>query len=248
MTDDTAQYPARDVVHRIDVCRLRAGAAEWPFALEESDQIEAIWQDARLRNPNYFNGTVYLVDQLSIAGGALDASLLRSDFKSYLHWRQSGFPQTGVRDGFGSALIRAVDGAYLLGRQRPGNVNAGLTYLPGGFIDGRDVAADGEIDIAASIAREMEEETGLMASDVTALPGFLVTETGAHLSLAKTYQSPLDSVALKARIERHLAGDVQSELDSIAVISTLSDLDELPMPDYARVLLTHLLIGMPASA
>lgn len=248
MSDRCATYPVIAAVHRINACSLFASASHWPFARDAAEAIEAVWQDAKQRNANYFNGTVYLVDRLSIADGVLDATLLRSDFKSYLYWRQNGFPQSGVRDGFGSALIRAADGAYLLGRQRAGNVNSGLTYLPGGFIDGRDVAADGSIDIAASIVRELEEETGLAPPDVTALPGFLVTETGAHVSIAKTFQSPRDAQALKSRIERHLAGDANSELDGIVIVAQARDLDGLPMPDYARVLLQHLLSGLPASA
>lgn len=248
MSDAIRRYPDRDAVHRIAACVLKTSAAAWPFARDRAAAIDAQWQDAQRRNPNYFNGTVYLIDRLSLAGGVLDAALLRSDFKSYLYWRAEGYPQSGVRDGFGSALIRAADGAYLLGRQRAGNINAGLAYLPGGFIDGRDVAEDESIDIAASIARELLEETGLAAPDVTAAPGFLVTETGAQLSIAKMFQSSLDSSALKTRIEQHFAGDANSELDGMVIVARASDLDGLPMPDYARVLLQNLLSDAPASA
>lgn len=241
-------YPASDVVHRIDSCVLRASTSRWQLASDAAADIEAEWHKVQAGNPNYFNGTIYLVDGLSLGDGALAATLLRSDFASYLYWRERGFPQSGVRDGFGSALIRAGDGAYLLGRQRPGNINSGLTYLPGGFIDDRDVAADGSIDIAASIARELLEETGLTDADVAMLPGYLVTETGAHLSIAKTFSSPLGGAELKSVIERHLAKDAKSELDGVSIISALGDLDGLPMPHYARVLLGHLLAEVPASA
>lgn len=248
MSEPTGDYPAHDVVHRIDSCVLRTSTSQWRFARDAAAEIETAWQRARISNPKYFNGTVFLIDRLSLAAGSLEATLLRSDFKSYLYWRQLGYPYRGVRDGFGSALIRAADGAYLLGRQRAGNINAGLSYLPGGFIDDRDVAGDGTIDIAASIARELYEETALDAPDVTAIPGFLVTEAAAQLSIAKTFQSPLDSRALKARIEQHFAGDAHSELDGMVIIARTSDLDGLPMPDYARVLLQNLLSDAPASA
>lgn len=248
MSDPAVPYPTGDAVHRINTCVLKASASHWPFARDAAAAIDANWQDATQRNPNYFNGSVYLIERLAITDGALEATLLRSDFKSYLHWRQLGYPYRGVRDGFGSALIRAADGAYLLGRQRAGNINAGLSYLPGGFIDDRDVAGDGGIDIAASIARELYEETGLDAPDVIAMPGFLVTEAGAQLSIAKTFQSPLDSGALKAQIEQHFASDAHSELDGMVIVARTSDLDRLPMPDYARVLLRNLLSDAPASA
>lgn len=248
MTNPIGGYPQHDIVHRVDSCVLRAGKSIWRYAQDAAGIIEAEWREAQASNPTYFNGPVYVVDRLSIADGACDATLLRSDFKSYLYWRARGYPECGVRDGFGSALIRAGDGAYLLGRQRSGNINSGLTYLPGGFIDDRDVADDGTIDIQASIARELYEETGLTEADVAMLPGYLLTETGAQLSIATTFQSPLDSRDLKSTIERHLAADAKSELDSISIISTIGDLDGLPMPRYARVLLGHLLADVPASA
>ncbi|HPG89149.1 MAG TPA: NUDIX hydrolase [Hyphomicrobium sp.] len=241
-------YPARDAVHAITRCTLRASSAYWTYARKAAEAIDVEWREAQRANPKFFNGVVYLVDGLSLTKDALDATLLKSDFKSYLHWRRHGFPWAGVRDGFGSALIRASDGAFLLGRQRAGNVNSGLAYLPGGFIDQRDVSHDGGIDIAASIARELKEETGLTAEDVESLPGFLVTETGAQLSIAKTFQSPLEAEALKARIERHLVADTHSELDRVVIVREACELADLPMPNYARVLLDRLLAWPRASA
>lgn len=242
-TDMPLTYPKRDCVHEIESCRLIAHEGTWAYARSAAAEIDAAWANAQRTNPKFFNGTVYLLDAVAYSGRRLDARLLRSDFKSYLYWRRNGFPETGVRDGFGSALIRAADGAYLLGRQRAGNVNAGLVYLPGGFIDGRDVAADGTIDIAASITRELEEETGLTSADVEALPGFLATENGPHLSIAKTFQSSLASDALKAHIERHIAADAASELECIVIVRTARDLDGLAMPSYVGVLLSHLMGG-----
>ncbi|MEQ1672861.1 MAG: NUDIX hydrolase, partial [Hyphomicrobium sp.] len=166
---------AQDSVRKIATCALRVGDGVWTYAEEHAGVIERDWQLAARVRPSYFNGVIHLLDQLSDVDGVLCGRLLRTDFKSYLYWRTAGFPDTGVRDGFGSALIRSADGAILLGRQRAGNVNGGLAYLPGGFIDARDVDAGGGIDIAASIIRELAEETGLRREDVTIEPGFLVT-------------------------------------------------------------------------
>jgi 8-oxo-dGTP pyrophosphatase MutT (NUDIX family) len=229
-------YPERDAVHVIGRCNLTGHDGPWPYAHAHAAEIDAAWRMARSANSHFFNGVVYLVDELAIDGDALDARLLRTDFKSYLYWRGNGFPEAGVRDGFGSALICSADGAILLGRQRAGNINAGLSYLPGGFIDGRDVAGDGRIDIAASIARELHEETGLTAADVAVQPGYLVTVTGAHLSIAKTFRSALDGAALKHKIESHLAADPASELEGIVIVGGAGDLEGLAMPPYARLL------------
>jgi 8-oxo-dGTP pyrophosphatase MutT (NUDIX family) len=183
---------------------------------------------------------------MEIDATGLRARLLATDFKSYLHWREAGFPDAGVIDGFGSALIKSSDQAFLLGRQRAGNINGGLTYLPGGFIDGRDVDAAGRIDIAASIAREIEEETGLTLAEFDVEPGFLVTQVPAHLSMAVSYVAKSDASSLKARIEQHIAADPASELTEIVIVRRAADLQGLAMPHYARVLVTWLLAEINA--
>lgn len=229
-------YPLTDQVRRVARCELHLGGASWSYATDHAAAIEAGWRTATLAHPQYFNGVVHLIDKVQFSADVLRARVLRTDFKSYLYWRTAGFPQTGVRDGFGSALIRAGDGAILLGRQRQGNVNGGLTYLPGGFIDARDVDADGQIDISSSVSRELHEETGLGRGDVEIVPGFLVTETGAHVSIAKTFRSNHDADALKAQMMQHLASDPASELDDIAIVRRAADLDGLAMPRYAQIL------------
>ena len=231
------RYPATPRVQTVNCCELAVGPGVWDYALAHQAGIETDWTTAQARQPNFFNGTIHLVDALRIDGGTLTARLLQTDFKSYLHWRQAGYPETGVCDGFGSALLQARDGAVLLGRQRSGNINAGLAYLPGGFIDGRDVADDGSIDIEASIARELEEETGLTALDVVRAPGFLITQSHAQLSFAVRYTSALAAADLKARIERHIATDANSELADMVVVRRADDMVGLAMPPYARALL-----------
>jgi ADP-ribose pyrophosphatase YjhB (NUDIX family) len=241
MSAKPAQALIHDSVASVAEVVLRTSNREWDYALANAAAIDENWQRASASNPHYFNGVVHLVDEMQLTDGVLQARLLRTDFKSYLFWRDAGFPQSGVRDGFGSALIMSSDCAVLLGRQREGNVNGGLAYLPGGFIDARDVDADGQIDIAASIARELAEETGLGPADVVAQPGFLVTQTGAHVSIAVTHQAKVTAEALKSRIEKFIAADTASELTEMVVVRCIKDLDGLAMPSYARVLLTSLL-------
>lgn len=234
-------YPEHDSVSEIAACRLVVGVGNWPFAGAKRDEIDAHWEQAVRANPTYFNGTIYLMETFDLADGALSAHLIATEFKNYLYWRHCGFPSTGVRDGFGSALISSSDGAYVLARQRPGNVNAGLTYLPGGFIDARDVGTAGDVDMAKSIAREVAEETGLSGGILQPRPGFLVTQKGAHVSIAKVFDASLDADAVKARIDDHIAGEANSELEEAVVVRAYGDLRDLAMPGFARVLLSELL-------
>ena len=198
------------------------------------------WNLAKAANPTFFNGVIHLVEDIETEKGEVRARLLRTDFQSYLYWRDQGFPKAAaVLDGFGSALIRSTEGHVLLGRQRLGNINAGLAYPPGGFIDARDVGAGQTLDIAASVAREVLEETGLGAGELEAGPGYLVTRAGAHVSFAVSYRSKHSSDALKDRIAQHIAADPQSELTDIVIVRQRSDMDGLAMPHFARVLLKY---------
>lgn len=231
-----------DAVQRVDRVTLRAGDTKWAYAQRHAGEIESHWQKARAVTPTFFNGIIYLIEHIDMSEEHFFGRLIKTDFKSYLFWRDRGFELgAGVVDGFGSALIRSAEGHIILGRQRPGNVNSGLAYLPGGFIDGRDVDEHGAVDVAQSVAREVSEETGLGAAELDPQPGFLVTRTGAHVSFAVEYRSDLTSDDLAARIAAHIAADPDPELSAVVVIKCAEDCAGVAMPPYAEVLLAHLL-------
>ncbi len=222
-------------------CRLSLGDAAWAFAQERQAEIEAHWLRRSSENPQFFNGGIHLLRSYQIAGGMLEATLLRTDFKSFLYWRETGETEAGVRDAFGSALIRSSEGHVILGRQRSGNINSGLAYLPGGFIDARDVTAAGTIDIDVSIAREVLEETGLVPDAMTRRPGFFVTSVGAQISIAAEFVSPLTAVDLGRRIASHIARDADAELQDIVVMRHKGDCEGVAMPAFTRLLLEAIL-------
>jgi 8-oxo-dGTP pyrophosphatase MutT (NUDIX family) len=170
----------------------------------------------------------------------LSGRFLRTDFKSFLYWRESGWPDRSVMDAFGSALILSSDGHALLGRQRAGNLNSGLCYPPGGFIDVGDVRPDGTIDIEASVAREIAEETGLAAPSIQRADGYAITISGPVLSIAVPFRSPLPGPALLAQASHHISADPGGELGCVVLALPGDGNAALPMPDYARALLHHL--------
>lgn len=196
--------------------------------------------------PGFFNGRVLMMAAASmqldpeLGGGHFAGTLFEVEFKQFLYWRETGYRDPTVRDAFGSALIRSAEGHVLLGRQRAGNVNAGFAYPPGGFIDRRDVAPGGEVDIAASIAREVAEETGLDPGDLVPAGGFWLTRGGAQVSMAKEFRSPLSSDALRARMLAGIASDPEAELAGIHIVRGIADIDGT-ICEFARELLAAVL-------
>lgn len=225
-------------VTRVATLALEAAEGTWTYAANHREVIDAHWAMALKSNPHFFNGTVLLLKELHRDGNHVAASFLPTAFKNFLYWRDEGFPaEARLRDGFGSALIRSAEGCVVLGRQRAGHINAGLAYLPGGFIDERDVGAGGTIDIGASIARELREETGLGPDALRAEAGYLVTEVAAHVSFAVVYRSQLSARELEQRIAAHIAAETDPELAGTVVLQGPGDMEGLAMPHYARVLL-----------
>jgi len=234
-------FPHKNDVKVVSNCVLTVGASPWPFATTYASEIEAHWQNASAANPAYFNGIVHLIDDLRMVGSELHASLIRTEFKNYLYWRALGFPDAGVIDGFGCAVIRSSDGQFMLAIQRPGHVNSGFVYLPSGFIDERDVGADGTIDIGASVTREIDEEIGEAGNDLRREEGFIVVRSGVQLGLAVPFHAPMTADAFVARVGDHNARSDDPELEAVIPVGSLDDLQDLKMLPYARALLEALL-------
>lgn len=226
-----------DCVVRLASCRLKVTQTHWDYAVHNASAIDAYWQRRSAENPAMFNGVIHMMTAMSIDGAHLSGDFARTDFKSFLHWREHGYRTTGTRDAFCSALVTSAEGGILLGRQRSGHLNGGRYHLPGGLIDPRDVAADSTISIDASILREVEEEIGILASEVEVVPGYLAIFTGPLLSIARELKVRAPTRELLARVSDHIAGDPQSELTEVIAVRQARDLDGLPAPPYAADLL-----------
>ncbi len=174
----------------------------------------------------------------------IEADFSLERFSAFLYWRDGAAAVAdGTLDGFASALVRSAEGHALLGRAAGGTLNSGQLCLPGGFLDARDIRPDDSIDIVASAARELEEETGLTAKDVMPQPGTIVARYGRYCCFAIEFQSPLGSDDLAARMREGLQRDRDGELTDIAIIRSQQDLARLDVLDHARFTIASVLAG-----
>ncbi len=187
-----------------------------------------------------FHGIVYLTSGLRLSDGVIHASLVRTEFKRYLYWRMQGFPEAGVLDGFGAALIRSSDGDVMLAQQRPGNVNYGFACLPAGFIDERDVLSDGTVDIGRSVARELAEEIGEVGGLLVREKGFVVGRSNTQLSFGVPLRAPMTTAEFVRLVDQHNATCADPELQSIVPVGSLADIEDVPVLPYARQLIEAL--------
>jgi 8-oxo-dGTP pyrophosphatase MutT (NUDIX family) len=221
---------------RTQSCELRASDWTWPLAEAHAAEIEADWQRRQAQIPAMFNGVTYLTCSHILEGGAFGATLFKSDFRTLLYWRaRTDAAREPVRETFGSSLIRSAEGYLLMGQQGPGQLNSGRIYPPGGLIDGDDVR-DGAVDIDASIARELGEETGLSVAELQRVPGYLLVFTGLKIAIAIEWRSALPAAALRERILGFVRSQPEPELADIVTVASHADIDEERMPPHARIL------------
>ncbi len=220
-------------VHRVRSCSIRCDAPCWPFAAEENLAIRRHWAMRSAENPKFFNGRVHIMTSGALRRGRLEGSIAATDFAASLYWRESGFKDRTVVDCFGSAIFVASDGGLIYGRQTPGNINSGLIYPPGGFLDERDIGASGAVDIDGSVAREVMEEMGLDASALLRDDGYLVTRDGPLLSVGVVYRLPMSGEDFCAEAKERLANDAAAELETLVSLQSAADAARHAMPGYA---------------
>jgi 8-oxo-dGTP pyrophosphatase MutT (NUDIX family) len=223
------------VIHRVTALDLKVEAWPWPWAVARRAEIEAHFTKHRQEKPRTWNGRVLLARQVEFAEGRLSSSYFETDFANFLAWRDWGFPDPGVFNGFGMGALRSADGAFVLGEMGGHTVNAGRIYFPAGTPDPEDVV-DGRVDIVGSIAREMEEETGLTPADYHAAPHWDCVMTPASVAIFRILDVDMPGDALKARIEANLARQEHPELSGIHLVRGRDDF-RTSMPRFVTVFL-----------
>ncbi|MBO4226148.1 NUDIX hydrolase [Bradyrhizobium neotropicale] len=210
-------------IHRVTALDLKMQPWAWPFAQERRAEIDAHFAEAQRERPNLWNGRVLLGRSATFEGERLSASYFETDFASFLAWRDWGFPDRGVFNGFGMGALLASDGAFVLGEMGHHTSNPGRVYFPSGTPDLDDIRGE-TLDIASSVAREVEEETGLTPADYRPDAHWDCVFTGVAIAMMRILYVDMSGDALRARIENNLASQEDPELAAIHLVRDFSDL------------------------
>jgi len=229
--------PASAVIHRVATLDLKVESWAWPWAAGSRAEIDLHFAAKQREKPKMWNGRVLLARGVGFADGRLSSRYFETDFASMLAWRDWGFPDRAVFNGFGMGALRAADGSFVLGEMAEHTSNAGRIYFPAGTPDPGDVV-DGELDIAGSVAREIEEETGLTEADYRRALHWDCVMTGASVAIMQLLTVDLSGEALKARIEANLAKQAHPELSAIHLVRSVDDLSA-GMPRFVTAFLEH---------
>lgn len=211
------------VIHRVTTLDLAVRPIAWPFAEERRAEIAAHFAEKQRERPKMWNGRVLLGRDAVFTDGHLAATYFETDFASFLAWRDWGFPDKAVFNGFGMGALRASDGAFIMGEMAQHTANAGRIYFPSGTPDLDDVS-DGALDIPGSVIRELGEETGLTAADYRAQPDWHCVVTGPSIAMIQIINLDMPGDVAQARIEANLAREAEPELSAIHLVRGMSDL------------------------
>jgi hypothetical protein len=211
------------VIHRVTTLDLAVRPVTWPFAEERRAEIDAHFAEQQRERPKIWNGQILLGRDAVFTDGHLAATYFEIDFASFLAWRDWGFPDPAVFNGFGMGALRASDGAFVMGEMAHHTSNAGRIYFPSGTPDLDDVR-DGALDIPGSVVREIEEETGLTPADYAAEADWHCVVTGQAIAMMQILNLDMPGEAARARIEANLADQAEPELSAIHLVRGMDDL------------------------
>jgi 8-oxo-dGTP pyrophosphatase MutT (NUDIX family) len=223
------------VIHRVTTLDFSLQPRPWPFAQVRRAEIDAHFAARQAEKPQLWNGRVLLARDADFSGERFRASYFEVDFAGFLAWRDWGFPDKDVFNGFGMGALRCSDGAFVLGEMGQHTANAGRIYFPSGTPDLDDVR-DGAVDISGSVAREVEEETGLTPQDYRAGAHWHCVVSGAAIAIIRILDVESSGEAMRARIEANLARQQQPELAAIHLVRNVGDLTAA-MPRFVTAFL-----------
>jgi 8-oxo-dGTP pyrophosphatase MutT (NUDIX family) len=211
----------------------------WPFADQRRAEIDAYFAQLCAGSPHVWNGRIVLATGCRVAGRSLTGSCFETDFASFLAWRDWGFPDAVAVNLFAMGALRSSDGAFLLGVMGAHTANAGRIYFPAGTPEPSDVA-EGQLDLAGNVVREVAEETGLGAEDYTATPGWHAVAAGPRLALMKVLAADVPALELQRRMRDFIAREERPELADVRIVRGPDDFDPM-MPPFVTAFLQHIL-------
>src|SRR6266478_8518081 len=197
-------------IHRVTTLDLNVRPRRWPFAEERRTEIDAHFAIKQREKPKIWNGRILLARDPVFTADCFSACYFDTGFADFLAWRDWGFPDRSVFNGFGMGALRCSDGAFVLGEMGGHTANAGRIYFPSGTPDLDDIRGD-TVDIAGSVVREVAEETGLTSADYQLGGHWDCVVTGPSIAMVLLLHVAMSGEAMRARIEANLARQSEPE-------------------------------------
>ena len=220
------------------VDRIDARLAPEPlsFRPEERAAIDAYFAGRKAANPALWNGRVLLLAAHRFEGRRLVACYGEADYAALLWLLAGETAHPRLRVSFAMGALRGADGGFVMIRMAEWTANAGRIYFAASTPDPSDIGPDGRVDLEGSVRRELTEETGLTAANITLAPGWTALHDARRLALLREVRAHEGAEALAARIRRFGAREQRPEFDEVLVVRGPQDLADGMSPLIRRYL------------
>lgn len=236
--------PDSFTLHDLRAVEARVEPFDWSFVAQHAAEIERVWMAETGAKPGMFDGEVLIQHRGEVAGDVFRAAYGFTRYKAFLAWNRLGCPGIPVRNGFAMAALQSREGAYLLGVMAEGTANAGKIYFAAGTPDRNDVTAEGEVDLAGSVIRELEEETGLSSRDVVIEPRWRAVMGRHRVAFMRPVRLDLPADEARRMILDRMRALPEQELSDIVIARDARDIDPTRMPPFQRAFLEDA-FGLP---
>lgn len=206
---------------------------EWPWVKENKSAIEENWNKRKQHNQSIFNGRVLLARNAVFTPQASSLQLFEVNYSEMVAALDLNVPDYDIWNAFAMGALRGSDGAYICGIMGEDTFNAGRVYFPAGTPDREDCRTDGTVDLAGSLLRELEEETGL-SEGFQVETQWLAVQSWPALALISTVNFDEPAHKIAARIEKNLQTQDKPELAGTRIIQNQKDIDPTVMPQYLQ--------------
>jgi 8-oxo-dGTP pyrophosphatase MutT (NUDIX family) len=202
-----------------------------PFATDNAAAIAETWAEESAANPALFNGDIFAAVDLQDRGqGVFAVTCRQARYDMLLHWRRLGRPVSGFRILFGTAVLRAADGALVLGEMADTTAQAGKVSFPAGAFDQSDRMGN-RVDVDGNIRREFAEETGLDARSVAFHAGYRLWTSDAEVAAAQIVDLPWPAEEARARMLAATGRQTNPEFCDFHIARQVADVRALNTAD-----------------
>jgi 8-oxo-dGTP pyrophosphatase MutT (NUDIX family) len=217
----------------------------WAFAEDRAGEIADHWEARKAALPSLFDGRVLLSGRHNFVKREDGATVLRGayfevDYKAFLAWRDFGFPDASVCNCFSMAALQSSDGAFLLGEMAAHTANAGSVYFAAGTPDPSDIFG-ARVDLAASVRRELQEETGISPDEVAMAPDWTIVCQPPRIACMKIMRMSETAQTTKRRVEAFLAREPKAELRRVHIVRRSRDIEKINCPGFVADFLRYAL-------
>lgn len=222
------------LIRRVSRVEARYVPMRWPWAEQNREGIEANWKRRTADRPRMFNGRVLLLSDVEFEQDLCRNTYFETNYADFIAWIDKGYPDRSVANGFAMGALRGCDGAFICGVMGADTANAGRVYFAAGTPDRSDLKPDGSVDLAASLMRELVEETGLSEEDYCLEDDWIIVRQWPKIAFMRMVTLPVPASEGAERIRAVIAAQREPELQDVRIVRGSDNIDPRTMPLFLQ--------------